>query len=198
MKKSPEAMKAICVYCGSSSGSRPLYEEGASKLGKLLALRHLTLVYGGSRYGLMGQVANGVLEGGGKAIGVLPEALKIREVAHPGLTEIYVVKDMHERKAKMAALADAFIALPGGFGTLEEVLEMITWNQLKFQSKPIGFFNLNGFYDPLFGFIENLSREGFADPQMLKALRLESDPEKLLDRILNEPWPKLGPWPIVS
>jgi len=191
-------MKAICVYCGSSQGNQPLHQQKAVELGEALAVRGLTLIYGGSRYGLMGKAAEGALSKGGRAIGVLPEALKDREVAHPGLTELHIVKDMHERKAKMAALADAFIAMPGGFGTLDEVMEMITWNQLNFQAKPIGFLNLDGFYDLLFEFLGHSAEQGFINPGLLNALMLESDPARLVERVLKAPWPKLAPWPIIS
>ncbi len=167
-------------------------------MGGVLARKGLALVYGGSRYGLMGQVADGALENVGRAIGILPEALRTKEVAHPGLSELHIVKDMHERKAKMAELSDAFIALPGGFGTLEEVMEMITWNQLKFQAKPIGFLNVKGFYDPLFSFFEEVAGQQFADPQILKALVLEKDPEKLVERLTTTPWQVLGSWPKTS
>ncbi len=191
-------MKSICVYCGSSSGNLPAHQEKAKELGEALAVRGLTLIYGGSRYGLMGKVAEGVLSKGGKAIGVLPEVLKDKEVAHPGLTELHIVRDMHERKAKMADLADAFIALPGGFGTLDEVMEMITWNQLNFQAKPIGFLNVDGFYDLLFEFLGHSAEQGFINPGLVNALLLESDSEKLMERLLSEPWPKLSPWPVIS
>ena len=191
-------MKSICVYCGSSSGNWPRHQEKARQLGELLGVRGLTLVFGGSRFGLMGQVAEGALSKGGKAIGVLPEALKAREVAHSGLTEIHIVKDMHERKAKMAAMSDAFIAMPGGFGTLDEVMEMITWNQLNFQAKPIGFLNVDGFYDLLFEFLGKSVENGFINPGLVKALTLEAEPEKLVERLLKEPWPKLAPWPVIS
>ena len=124
--------------------------------------------------------------------------LSAKEVAHPRLSELHIVKNMHERKAKMAELADAFIAMPGGFGTLDETMEMITWNQLGFQAKPIGFLNVKGFYDPLFHFLEKTSNEGFVNPGLVKSLVLESDPEKLVELISTQPWPKLTPWPRVS
>jgi len=190
-------MKSICVYCGSSSGLVPLHQEKARQLGGVLAGRGLTLVFGGSRYGLMGQLADGALAGGGRAIGVLPEALRAKEVAHEGLSEIHIVKDMHERKAKMSILSDAFIAMPGGFGTLEEVMEMITWNQLNFQAKPIGFLNVDGFYNTLFDFLEKVAEHGFINPGLVKALVLEADPEKLVEKLFTAPWPQLAAWPIV-
>ena len=191
-------MKAICVYCGSSPGNKPAYVEKAKQLGQALAEKGLSLVYGGSKIGLMGQLADSVLAQGGLAIGVLPKALKTKEVAHPGLSELHIVKDMHERKAKMAELADAFIALPGGFGTLDETMEMITWNQLGFQAKPIGFLNVDSFYDPLFRFLSSIENEGFVKPGLIEALVLERDPDKLVERLLKEHWPQLGSWPRVS
>lgn len=191
-------MRAICVYCGSSRGRDPRYGEKAREVGREIARRGLAVVTGGSRYGLMGQVVEGALERGGQAVGVLPEALRVKELAHPRLTELHAVKDMHERKARMAALSDAFLALPGGFGTLEEVMEMITWNQLEFQSKPIGFLDVEGFYGPLFRFLEKASEDGFINPGLVRALILEPDPARLVERLLREPWPKLAPWPVVS
>jgi len=191
-------MKAICVYCGSSTGNKPGYVEKAKELGKSLADRGLALVYGGSRIGLMGQLADSVLAQGGKALGVLPEALSAKEVAHPRLSELHVVKGMHERKAKMAELSDAFIALPGGFGTMDEMMEMITWNQLGFQAKPIGFLNVDGYYDRLFQFLSGMEQEGFVKAGLIGALILEAEPEKLVEKLMRNPWPNLGAWPRVS
>ena len=188
-------MKNICVYCGSSLGNDPLFLQQAKELGEILAKRNLALVYGGSREGLMGKVADGVLSNNGKAIGVLPAHLKDQEVAHAGLTELHIVKDMHERKAKMASLSDTFIALPGGFGTLDEVTEMITWNQLRLQAKPIGFLNVKGYYDKLFDFLQMSAQEGFIKEGLVEALVLEAEPEVLVDKITANPWPDLGYWP---
>ncbi|MGH7738879.1 MAG: TIGR00730 family Rossman fold protein [bacterium] len=189
-------MKAICVYCGSSPGIDPRHREDAAQLGRLLAEKSLTLVYGGGRLGLMGRIADAALQAGGKVLGVIPESLRQKELAHLGLSEIQVVQSMHERKAVMAERSDAFLALPGGFGTLDEMMEIITWTQLGFQQKPIGFLNRGGFYDPLFHFIRQAEKEGFIHPRMVAALRLESSPETLLDRILaastSEPSPD---WP---
>jgi len=191
-------MKSICVYCGSSSGNKPIYLEKTARLGEVLAARGLTLVYGGSKIGLMGRVAESTLAGGGRVVGVLPEALTSKEVAHPKLSELHVVKDMHERKARMAALSDAFIALPGGFGTMDEVMEMITWNQLRFQAKPIGFLDVEGYFEDLFRFLEKSAVDGFIQRGLLRALVRESDPEKMVERLLADPWPDLGSWPKVS
>jgi uncharacterized protein (TIGR00730 family) len=188
-------MTSICVYCGSSPGNDPVYLQKAGELGEALALKKLNLVYGGGKYGLMGKVADSALGQGGKALGVIPASLKDKELAHPGLTELYIVKDMHERKAKMAELADAFIALPGGFGTLEGVMEVITWNQLGFQSKPVGFLNVNGYFDGLFAFLRRTTSGGFVKEGLVDALVLESDPGLLVDKITGNPWPDLGQWP---
>lgn len=188
-------MKSLCVYCGSSPGNKSSYAEQAKQLGEVLAGHGLSLVYGGSKIGLMGQLADSVLTQGGRVIGVLPQALETKEVAHPSLSELHIVKGMHERKAKMAELADAFIALPGGFGTLDETMEMITWNQLGFQAKPIGFLNVDGFYDRLFHFLFGIEGEGFVKPGLVEALVLEPDPKKLVEKLLSHPWPPLGSWP---
>jgi uncharacterized protein (TIGR00730 family) len=188
-------MKAICVYCGSSSGSSPLYGQQARELGEAIAREGLALVYGGSRHGLMGRAAEGALSLGGRVIGVLPESLQSKEIAHPGLSRLHIVKSMHERKAKMAGLSDAFVALPGGFGTLDETMEMITWNQLKFQAKPIGFLDVEGYFQELFQFMQKASAEGFIQPDLVRSLIRESNPGRMVQRLLAEPWPPLGPWP---
>jgi len=142
-------MKSVCVFCASSPGARPAYQEAAVSLGQELARRGLQLVYGGGKVGLMGILADAMLEVGGEVVGVIPKALLDKEVGHQGLTELHVVESMHQRKAMMADLADAFIAMPGGFGTLEEFCEMLTWLQLGLHSKPCGLLNIEGFYDPL-------------------------------------------------
>ena len=191
-------MKAICVYCGSNPGRKSSYMETAKQLGEVLASQSLSLVYGGAKIGLMGQVADSVLAKGGRVIGILPEGLSAKEVVHPGLSELHIVKGMHERKAKMAELADAFIALPGGFGTMDETMEMITWNQLGFQAKPIGFLNVDGFYDRLFHFLSSIEEEGFVKTGLVEALVLGSDPVKMVERLVKDPWPQLGSWPRVS
>ncbi len=154
-------MQTMCVFCGSSSGSDPVYVEAANRLGRLLAAEDITLVYGGACVGLMGAVADAALMAGGKVVGVMPDFLRRKELAHPRLTELHVVSSMHERKARMAALADAFIALPGGMGTLEEFCEIITWAQLGLHEKPCGLLNLQGYYDPLLTMVEHMAGEGF-------------------------------------
>jgi uncharacterized protein (TIGR00730 family) len=154
-------MKSICVFCGSSSGGAPAYRESAQALGQELVRRGLRLVYGGGNVGLMGVLADTVMREGGEAIGVIPRALRAKEVAHLALTQLRVVGSMHERKALMAELCDAFLALPGGFGTLEEFCEVLTWAQLGLHAKPCGLLNVNGYYDPLLKLFDHAVTEGF-------------------------------------
>ncbi|OLN31148.1 Lysine decarboxylase family [Desulfovibrio sp. DV] len=173
-------MQSVCVFCGSSSGADPAYVEAANALGRLLAAEGLTLVYGGACVGLMGAVADATLAAGGKAVGVLPDFLRRKELAHPRLTELHVVSSMHERKARMAELADGFIALPGGMGTLEEFCEIITWAQLGLHEKPCGLLNIQEYYAPLLQFVDRMAGEGFLK-ETQKGLVLSSDtPEGLL------------------
>jgi len=153
--------KNICVFCGSSVGARPAYVEAARELGRTLAGRRLGIVFGGGKVGLMGVLADAVLAAGGEAIGVIPEALVAREIAHNGLTELRVVHSMHERKTLMADLADAFIALPGGYGTLEEFFEAVTWTQLGIHRKPCGLLNVDGYYDALLALLDRAVSDGF-------------------------------------
>ncbi len=154
-------MKSITVFCGSSAGTHPQYIQQATILGKTLAIDGIDLVYGGAKVGLMGAVADGALTAGGKVIGVLPDFLRSKEIAHPGLTELILVKDMHQRKMKMNELCNAVIALPGGFGTLEELFEMLTWAQLGLHKKPIGILNTDGFYDDLIAMLDGMVSKGF-------------------------------------
>lgn len=167
-------MQRVCVFCGSSSGFDPAYAAAARNLGKVLAEEQLTLVYGGARVGLMGAVADAVLAGGGRVVGVLPDFLRRKEVAHEHLTELEVVPSMHERKARMAELADAFVALPGGMGTMEEFCEIITWGQLGLHEKPCCLYNVNGYYDPLLDFVDRMAAEGFVKEKH-KGLVLAAD-----------------------
>jgi hypothetical protein len=178
-------MKAIAVYCGSGEGASPAYREAAIRLGRELAKRHITLVYGGARIGLMGAVADAVLERGGRAVGVLPRFLRDREIAHGRLTELLLVDSMHERKAKMIELADGFIALPGGPGTLEEFFEALTWGRLELHRKPVGLLNTGGYYDPLLAMFERMEREGFMRPLGHAAIITDESPEGLLERFSN-------------
>lgn len=163
-------MRRICVYCGSNSGARPLYADAARELADVLVRHDLELVYGGADKGLMGIIADTVLAHGGKVHGVIPKLLYEKEIAHQGLTELHVVSSMHERKSMMAALSDGFIAMPGGFGTLEEIIEIVTWGQLRFHDKPCGLFNVDGYFDHLLGYLDHANAEGFlrsANRQML-------------------------------
>jgi uncharacterized protein (TIGR00730 family) len=179
-------MKRICVFCGSNAGNNPIYRTEAEKLGRLLAARGIELVYGAGNIGLMGAVADACLEAGGTVVGVIPEALVGKEVAgrhvdHRALTRLEIVDSMHTRKARMAELADGFIALPGGFGTFEEFCEILTWGQLGFHAKPMALLNVNGFYDPLLALFDHAVREGFLRPQNRAMALVESDIERLLD-----------------
>ena len=172
-------MKSICVFCGSNAGNQPISRSEAEKLGRLLAARGIELVYGGGNIGLMGAVADACLEAGGTVVGVIPQALMGKEVAgcpvdHRALTRLEVVDSMHTRKARMAELAEGFIALPGGFGTFEEFCEILTWGQLGFHAKPMGLLNVNGFYDPLLAMFDRAVADGF--------LRLQNRAMALADR----------------
>lgn len=173
-------MKSLCVYCGSSPGVDPAFADAARELGRLLAESGRTLVYGGAQVGLMGVIADAALAGGGKVIGVIPEALVTKEVAHGGLTELRVVASMHERKALMADLSDAFLALPGGIGTLEELFETWTWGQLGFHAKPFGLLDVGGFYGPLLQFLDRQVEQRFVRPQHRAMLMVSRDPRQLL------------------
>ena len=173
-------MKRICVFCGSSAGSRPEYRAAAGEFGTELVRRHLGLVYGGSNVGLMGIVANAVLAAGGEAIGVIPQHLVSPEVGHTGLTKLHVVRSMHQRKALMADLADAFVALPGGFGTLDEFCEVVTWTQLGLHAKPCGILNVLGYYRSLLAMFDHAVEEQFLKPENRRlVLSRDSIPELL-------------------
>ena len=173
-------MKSICVFCGSNAGNQPIYRSEAEKLGRLLAARGIELVYGGGNIGLMGAVADACLEAGGTVVGVIPQALMGKEVAgrpvdHRTLTRLEVVDSMHTRKARMAELAEGFIALPGGFGTFEEFCEILTWGQLGFHAKPMGLLNVNGFYDPLLAMFDRAVADGFLRLQNRAMALADSD-----------------------
>lgn len=174
---------SICVYCGSSPGTLPRYTEEARALGACLARERITLVYGGGNVGLMGAVADGALAAGGQVIGVIPSALVAREVAHRGLSELRIVESMHERKKLMAELADGFVALPGGVGTLEEIIEMITWGQLGFHAKPCAFLNVAGFYDHLMRFLQGMADHRFLLREHHSGLIFANDRETLLAKL---------------
>jgi uncharacterized protein (TIGR00730 family) len=171
----PGSGRRICVFCGSTDGNSPLYAAAARSLGQRLAASGMGLVYGGAAVGLMGLLADAVLEGGGEVTGVLPGVLKDREIAHPGLTRLHFVGSMHERKALMASLADAFVALPGGYGTLDEFLEILTWAQLKIHAKPCILINTTGYYDGLLAFLDHAVREGFLKAENRSLVRVASD-----------------------
>jgi uncharacterized protein (TIGR00730 family) len=175
-------MKSLCVYCGSSTGVSPAYAEAARELARAMVDEGIGLVYGGGNIGLMGIIASEVLRLGGNATGVIPQALMEREIGHVDLTELHVVKDMHERKAMMAELADGFIAMPGGIGTLEELFEVFTWSQLGFHDKPIGLLNVAGFYDGLIGFLRHVVEQGFLKEAQAELLVCEPSPVALLQR----------------
>lgn len=174
-------LSSVCVFCGSSEGVREEYAAAARGLGFTMAGRGLRLVFGGGRVGLMGVVADAVLEAGGEAVGVMPQTLMDEEIGHESLTELRVVGTMHERKALMADLTDAFVALPGGYGTFEEALEALTWSQLGLHDKPCGFLNVAGFYDPLMSMFDHASREGFVRDRHRALALLEEDPGRMLD-----------------
>jgi uncharacterized protein (TIGR00730 family) len=178
-------MKRVCVFCGSSFGVRPTYQVVARDLGKTLVQRGLGLVYGGGNVGLMGEIADAVLEAGGEAIGVIPTALVEKELAHRGLTQLHVVPSMHERKALMVELADGFIALPGGFGTFEEFCEVLTWAQLGFHQKPFGLLNVDGFYDRLLVMFDHATEEGFVRPRHRSMILEDNQANPLLDKLVN-------------
>ncbi len=176
-------LRRVCVFCGSNVGARESYRAAAAALGTLLAERKIGLVYGGGNIGLMGALADAALAGGGEVIGVIPHALVAREVAHAGLSELRVVNSMHERKALMADLSDAFIALPGGYGTLEEFLEVVTWSQLGIHKKPCGLLNSEHYFDALIAMLDHAVEEGFLAGKNRALVLEESDPAKLVDAL---------------
>jgi len=186
-------MKRVCVFCGSSNGARPEYLAMARALGATLARRGLGLVYGGASVGLMGAVADAAISAGGEVIGVLPRSLQQREIAHLNLTELHIVDSMHTRKAMMAERADAFIALPGGLGTMEELFEVLTWRLLGIHRKPAGLLDVAGYYAPLTTFLEHSITEGFLRTEQL-ALHVASDPDALLDRLAASPPVDVEKW----
>jgi uncharacterized protein (TIGR00730 family) len=187
-------MKRITVFCGSSSGTEEIYTSQAISLGQTLAKRNIELVYGGAKVGLMGAVADGVLKEGGKVIGVLPNFLGSKEIAHPKLTELILVDTMHERKTKMNDLSDGVIAIPGGFGTLDELFEMLTWGQLGLHKKPIAILNVDGFYDALIVFIQTAVDKGFLKPANQQMLLVSDNIDDLLDKMESYVAPTVGKW----
>lgn len=184
-------MKRVCVFCGSSFGVNPAYAKAANDLGNAIAKRNICLVYGGARVGLMGEIASTVIRAKGEVIGVIPKDLVEKEVAHGNLSDLRIVGSMHERKSLMAELSDGFIALPGGFGTIEEIFEVITWAQLSFHDKPCGFLNINGYYDHLIKFLDHSLEKNFIVPEHRAMIIIDDDPESLLDKFLNYVPPKI-------
>lgn len=187
-------MKSITVFCGSSFGSEDIYKEQAVLLGKTLAKNNIQLIYGGANVGLMGAVADGALQSGGKVVGVLPYFLQSKEIAHKQLTELILVETMHERKTKMNELCDGVIVLPGGYGTLEEFFEMITWAQLGLHQKPIGILNIDGFYDDLINLVQNMVEKGFLKQINRDMLLISNDIGNLLEKMKNYEAPTVGKW----
>lgn len=176
-------LNKICVFCGSSEGNDNGILEAAVLLGKTFVKRDISLVYGGAKIGVMGAIANAVLDNGGKAIGIIPTFLKTKEVVHPDLTELYVTKDMHKRKLMMQDMSDGFITLPGGFGTLEELFEVLTWQQLGLHKKPIGLLNSNGYYDDLLSMLETMVKQGFLSKENFELLLVDSSITSFLNKM---------------
>jgi len=187
-------LKRICVFCGSSAGTREAYAQSAREVGRQLAERGIELVYGGGRVGLMGAVADACLSAGGRVTGVIPQLLWDKEVGHRGLTELRIVETMHERKALMADLADAFLALPGGYGTWDELCEVLTWSQIGIQQKASAVLNVNGYYDPLLAMADRAVAEGFLSEVHRAMLLTDSDPVRLLDRLESYVAPAVDKW----
>jgi len=180
----------VCVFCGSAAGRDGRFGETAERTGEAIAAAGFGLVYGGGRVGLMGRVADGALRAGGRVWGVIPRALTSSEIAHDGITELFVVNTMHERKAMMAHLSSAFVVLPGGFGTLEETMEILTWLQLGLHDKPVGLLDISGFFEQLFAFFDHAERSGFLTPRHRELLHRSDDPSQLIDDLkarLTEP-----------
>jgi uncharacterized protein (TIGR00730 family) len=187
-------MKSVCVYCGSAFGAKPVYAEAAKAFGRALVAAGLTLVYGGGRVGLMGVIADEVLSAGGRVVGVIPELLVSKEVGHNGLTELHVVPDMHRRKKMMADLSDAFVALPGGAGTLEELFEVYTWAQLGYHQKPVALFNIDGYYDPLITMLAHTVEEGFMQRTYFDILQIDADAGELIGKLKRYHPPRRDKW----
>jgi uncharacterized protein (TIGR00730 family) len=182
-------MKTICVYCGSSDKINPVYLNAAYELGTVIAAQNIQLIYGAGSTGLMGAVANGTLENGGQVVGVIPEIFNLPHLVHQGLTRLQVVDDMHQRKARLAELADAFVALPGGFGTLEELFEILTWAQIGLHQKPVGLLNVRQYFNPLMEMIARASEEGFIYQEHMGLFTAAEDPGTLLEALLNHSHP---------
>jgi uncharacterized protein (TIGR00730 family) len=187
-------VRSVCVFCGSRSGTEPAYEEAARAVGRTLADKGITLVYGGGHVGLMGVVADAALGAGGEVVGVIPRALLEREIAHTGLTDQRVVDSMHERKALMSDLSEGFVALPGGTGTLEEFFEVLTWAQLGEHRKPCGLLNADGYYDPLLSVFDHMVAKGFLSEEHRSMVLVETEPEPLLEAFERYRPPEVPKW----
>lgn len=187
-------MQRICVFCGSSSGAYPIFKQAAESLGQALVNHQLALVYGGATVGTMGAIADAVMAAGGEVYGVIPRGLFGREVPHHHITQLDIVDSMHERKARMAELADAFITLPGGIGTFEEMFEILTWAQLGIHQKPIGLLNINGFYDKLLDFLDEAVSNGFVKPQHRELLVVKNTPDELVETVKKLRPPLVSKW----
>lgn len=187
-------MRAVCVFCGSREGSRSSYVEAARSMGTALASREIGLVYGGGRVGLMGALADAVLEAGGEAVGVIPEALVSKEIGHADLTKLHVVGSMHERKKLMSDLSDGFVTLPGGYGTLEEFFEVLSWAQLSIHEKPCAMLDVDGYYEHLSALFDEMIGEGFVHPEHRSLVLMERDPVALLDRMESYRPPETKKW----
>lgn len=194
MTTAARTFRTLCVFCGSSHGASPAYAEAAKNVGREFARRGIGLVYGGGNVGLMGVVADAVLAGGGHVTGVIPEALMAKEVGHRGLSDLRVVKTMHERKALMAELSDGFIALPGGIGTFEEFFEIVTWAQLGFHTKPCALLNVNGFYEPLMKLVDHAVEEQFVKAKQRNIVMMDSEIGALLERMAHQHVPAEPKW----
>ncbi len=191
---SHDTLSGLSVFCGSSSGVNPEYAAAARRLGATLAERDITLVYGGGNVGLMGELADAALSGGGEVIGVIPHGLAVKELAHEGATKMHVVDTMHERKALMADLSDASLALPGGLGTLEEIFEVITWGQLGIHRKPCGFLNVAGYYDQLIGFLDFVVAQQLIKPEHRATILVDVDHMRMLERLGDYEPPMIEKW----
>lgn len=187
-------MQRICVYCGSNTGVRPEYSQAAEDLADVLVRHEIELVYGGAHKGMMGVIADRVLQQGGNVHGVIPKMLLEKEIAHEGLTKLHVVKSMHDRKSMMAALSDGFIALPGGYGTLEELIEIVTWGQLRFHDKPVGILNVKGYFDSLLQYLDHSVTEGFLRPENRAMLIHDADPVRLIRKFERYTAPRVDKW----
>lgn len=190
----PTMIKRVCVFCGSSPGTKPVYTQTAQAVGRILCQRGIELVYGGGNVGLMGAMADACLSDGGRVIGVIPQAMVDREVAHTGLTKLHIVTSMHERKALMADLSDAFVALPGGFGTWDEFCEVLTWSQLGIQRKACALLNINGYYDSFLQMTDLAVSEGFVRASNRELLIADTDPARLIDRLSSYSIPVAEKW----